>query len=711
MPTPDKLWVRIQSPFEDELLFYHMEGEEELGQPFRYYLTLLSKNGDLVLADLLGQRVTVELQVPESNVASDVKPRYFDGFVTRFSRQGAKGSYYVYSATVRPWLWLLSQTSTCRIFENKTVPQIIKEVFRANGLTDFGDSLTGDYSTREFVVQYRETDFNFVSRLMEHEGIYYYFTHEANKHTMVLADGSGAHQKVPGYEKIPYLPPGHVNLALPEFIDGWQVGKQIRPGAVVLKDFNFETPKAQLRVSRSAPNPHENAKFEDYDYPGDYRVSSDGETLARIRLEEINTRYEQTRGTGTAQGLAAGALFELTGYPIDSDNREYLITAATLTINGPEYESQPSVSETEPFRCTLVAIEGHCPFRTERRTTRPTVAGPQTATVVGDKGEDITTDKYGRVKVKFHWDRREGNEKDSSKVDKNNNDPDSSCWVRVAQMWAAAKFGAINIPRIGDEVIVDFLDGDPDRPIITGRVYNADNMPPYTLPDNKTQTGIKSRSTKGGNPQNFNELRFEDLKGEEEVYLQAEKDLNILVKNDETRDVGHDRVKNVKNDETSTITGNRTEDVGKDEKIAIHGNRSETVDKDETITISGARSESVGKDETISITGARTETVSKDEKITITGARQVDVGKADTLSVGAGRTQNITGDDQVTVTKKLHFDAGDEIVIKTGDASITMKKDGTIILKGKDVSIAASGKINANASGDVTIKGSKVSTN
>jgi type VI secretion system secreted protein VgrG len=315
------------------------------------------------------------------------------------------------------------------------------------------------------------------------------------------------------------------------------------------------------------------------------------------------------------------------------------------------------------------------------------------------------------VKVKFHWDRREGNEKDSSKVDKNNNDPDSSCWVRVAQMWAAAKFGAINIPRIGDEVIVDFLDGDPDRPIITGRVYNADNMPPYTLPDNKTQTGIKSRSTKGGNPQNFNELRFEDLKGEEEVYLQAEKDLNILVKNDETRDVGHDRVKNVKNDETSTITGNRTEDVGKDEKIAIHGNRSETVDKDETITISGARSESVGKDETISITGARTETVSKDEKITITGARQVDVGKADTLSVGAGRTQNITGDDQVTVTKKLHFDAGDEIVIKTGDASITMKKDGTIILKGKDVSIAASGKINANASGDVTIKGSKVSTN
>jgi type VI secretion system secreted protein VgrG len=358
-----------------------------------------------------------------------------------------------------------------------------------------------------------------------------------------------------------------------------------------------------------------------------------------------------------------------------------------------------------------------------REVSKPVVHGPHTATVVGDKGEDITTDPdgLGQVKVKFHWDRRgetpekgdgsAGTQEKPTDKDKNGNDPNSSCWVRVAQIWAGAGFGGISIPRIGDEVIVDFLEGDPDRPIITGRVYNADNMPPYTLPDNKTQTGIKTRSTKGGNPQNFNELRFEDLKDEEEVYLQAEKDLNILVKNDETRDVGHDRVKNVTNDERSTITGKRTEEVGKDEKITIHGNRTETVDKDETITISGARKESVGKDENITITGARSETVGKGETVSITGARQVDVSKADTLSVGAGRTQTITGDDKVTVTKKLHFDAGDEIVIKTGDASITMKKDGTIILKGKDVSITASGKINANASGDVTIKGSKVSTN
>jgi type VI secretion system secreted protein VgrG len=637
--------ARFVSPLGDQLLFRRMEGEEELGRPFKYDLLLLSESGDLVLSDLLGQVVTVELDLLDATLTPNDGVRFFNGYVTRFSRQGLHRSYHVYSATVRPWLWLLSQPSNCRIFQNKTIPDIIKEVFRGHGLTDFQESLTGDYSPRDYVVQYRETDFNFVSRLMEGHGIYYFFTHQSDKHTLVLADSCGAHQKVNGYEEVPYIHPGSLQQSLPDHIDDWESGQQIEPGTVVLNDFNFETPKANLLIRHSAPNSHEKADFERYDYPGEYPRSSEGEALARLRFEELNVQYEQARGTGNAKGLTTGSLFELSGYPIDSENREYLITGTTFTIEGPQYESQGGSGDAEIFRCSFATIDSKCPFRTQCGTPRPTVSGPQTATVVGKDGEEIWTDQYGRVKVQFHWDR-DGDD-----------DENSSCWVRVAQMWAGAKFGAINIPRIGDEVIVDFLEGDPDRPIITGRVYNGDNMPPYALPDNKTQTGIKSRSTKGGNPQNFNELRFEDLKGDEEVYLQAEKDLNILVKNDETRDVGHDRVKNVKNDETSTITGNRSEDVGKDEKIAIHGNRSETVDKDETMTVTGARSESVGKDETISITGARTETVGKDEKISITGARQVDVGKADTLSVGAGRTQNITGDDQVTVTKKLHFDA------------------------------------------------------
>jgi type VI secretion system secreted protein VgrG len=448
-----------------------------------------------------------------------------------------------------------------------------------------------------------------------------------------------------------------------------------------------------------APNPHERADFEDYEYPGRYLKSSDGESYARLRLEELNARYEQARGRCNARGLSVGSLFNPTGLPVDSDNREYLLTASCIAIEGPGYESQEGGQDGETFRSTFAAIASKCPFRTERSAPRPTVPGPQTATVVGQAGEEIWTDKYGRVKVQFHWDR-EGQR-----------DENSSCWVRVAQVWAGKQWGAMHIPRIGQEVIVDFLEGDPDKPIITGRVYNADNMPPYTLPENRTQSGIKSRSSKGGSPSNFNEIRFEDLKGKEELHIQAEKDLTILVKNDEMRTVGHDRTKTVENDETSRIARNRTEEVGQDEEIAIHGNRTETVDKDENITITGNRNNNVGKDETITITGRRTETVGKDETISITGKRVVSVDKDENLTVAGSRTQSVAGNDQLAVTKRMILDVGDEFVIKAGAASLSMKKDGTIVLKGVDLAFKASGKIDAKASGEVNIKGSKVGGN
>jgi type VI secretion system secreted protein VgrG len=453
----------------------------------------------------------------------------------------------VYSATVRPWLWLLTQASNCRIFQDKTVPEIIKQVFRSHGLTDFEESLTEKYAPREFVVQYRETDFNFVSRLMETEGIYYFFKHEATKHTLVLADSYSAHDTVDGYEDVPYIRPGSLQQALPDHLDGWEVAQQIEPGTVILNDFNFETPKSNLLAKRSAPNSHERADFEDYDYPGKYLKGADGETYARLRLEELNARYEQVKGTGNARGITVGSLLEPTNLPVESDNREYLLTAARFAIEGPNYETQEHGNGGEVFRCTFAAIDSKCPFRTGRGTPRPTVPGPQTATVVGEAGEEIWTDKYGRVKVQFHWDR-EGQR-----------DENSSCWVRVTQMWAGSQWGAIHIPRIGQEVIVDFLEGDPDKPIITGRVYNADNMPPYPLPDNKTQSGIKSRSSKGGTASNFNEIRFEDLKGKEELHIQAELDMSTNVKRNQTLYVG--------GDQNITIHGNQIVSVhGTDEK-------------------------------------------------------------------------------------------------------------------------------------------------
>ena len=679
-------------------------GHEELGCLFEYQLALTSTQHDIDLKSLLGKMMTVHVPLPLGQF------RHISGMVFRSERGEREVNHTVYRVTLLPEQHLLSFCHDCRIFEGQPVLDVAKQILDKHKLRPYQTSLFWkSYRSWDYLTQYQESDWDFVRRILALEGIYFYFNHLTDGHEMVLADSISSHHARPGWETVPLLSHGRRD-ATPDFLRQWGDTCEVRTNDVSLRDFDF-----RLRGDAAILTGHKGTKvakdqptLERYEYPGGFALAenkdgadattsnAEGERLARVRLEEKQSSVDVFAGEGTARGLVVGALFGVSELP-GLAGRTFMITSTEVVFRNPSPESSGQMGDKSHIR--LTAIDSETPFRMPR-IEKPIVRGPQTARVVGGSEEEIWTDKHGRIRVQFHWDR-----------DKDRKAEDKSCWVRVAHPWAGNRWGAIHIPRVGNEVVVEFLEGDPDRPLVTGSVYNADNMPPYTLPDNKTQTGIKSRSSKGGNPQNFNELRFEDLKGDEEVYLQAEKDLNILVKNDETRDVGHDRVKNVKNDETSTITGNRSEDVGKDEKIAIHGNRSETVDKDETIAITGARSESVGKDETISIAGARTETVGKDEKISITGARQVDVGKADTLSVGAGRTQNITGDDQVTVTKKLHFDAGDEIVIKTGDASITMKKDGTIILKGKDVSITASGKINANASGDVIIKGSKVSTN
>jgi type VI secretion system secreted protein VgrG len=330
-------------------------------------------------------------------------------------------------------------------------------------------------------------------------------------------------------------------------------------------------------------------------------------------------------------------------------------------------------------------------FRTARKTPKPMIQGPQTAIVVGPAGDEIFTDEYSRVKVQFHWDRY-------GKKDEN-----SSCWVRVSTLWAGTKWGGIHIPRIGQEVVVGFLEGDPDKPLITGSVYNADCMPPYKLEANKTQSGIKSRSTKEGGPDNFNEIRMEDKSGEQELYIHAEKDQNNVVENDETTEVGHNRTEKVGNNEKINIGVNRTEDVGKNETITIGENRTETVGKDEKISITENRNEDVGKDESISI-GA-------DQTISIGNNQTEDVGKDLTLSIGGQRTTKVSSSDTLDVGSKLQVEAGDEISFTTGSASIVMKKSGDIIIKGTNITIKGSGKVDVKAASTVTIKGAQILKN
>ncbi len=721
----DRLF-EVSSPLgKDVLLFRAMSASERLSHPFEFDLELLSKNHDIELDDVVGQILTVRLDMPAED-----KTRYFNGYVSQFSYEGGLREFSRYRATLRPWLWLLTRKADCRIFQQMKVPEIIEKIFQDNGFSDFENALSGEYRQWDYCVQYRETDFNFVSRLMEQEGIYYYFRHEDGKHTLVLSDSVSAHDPIPGFEEVPYYPPIEGSHRERDHLSAWSVAKQVQTGKYSLRDFDFEKPSADLETRNNNPLDHAQKEFEVYDYPGEYVEAGDGETYARIRLEELQSRHERAYGNGNAAGLFAGGLFSLAGFPRDDQNREYLVVSSTVELSSEAYLAGTGGGETDS-QCSIVALDSKTPYRAPRVTPKPMVQGPQTAIVVGPSGEEIYTDKYGRVKVQFHWDRLgEDNE-------------NSSCWIRVSYPWAGKNWGAVHIPRIGQEVIVDFLEGDPDRPIITGRVYNAESMVPYELPGNMTQSGIKSRSSKGGAGDNFNEIRFEDKKGEEQVYIHAEKNQDNIVENDETTSVGHDRTEDVGNDETISIHGNRTETVDKDETITIHQNRTETVDQDETITIhqnrtetvdqnetikigasrtedvgedetitiGASRTEKVGADESISIGGGRTETVAKDESVSIDGGRTKKVAKDESIDVGGGRTASVGKDDTLNVGKTLVVQAGDEIVLKTGSATITMKKNGDITIDGKNINIKGSSKINAKASSDIIMKGSKILQN
>jgi type VI secretion system secreted protein VgrG len=547
--------IKLESSWLDEgvLLLEHATLNDELGRPFEYQLDLLSKKKDLDVRDAMWGGLTISVEQPAGGT------RYFNGYVTRFSRGEFQGDYTRYRATLRPWTWLLTRISDCRVFQNKTVPEIVKQVCTDLRFEDLDDSLLKNkpYRTLEFVVQYRETSFNFISRLMEQEGIYYFFQHTPEgRHIMVLADAHDSHAVVKNYEKITYQPPEALQQGSrgeEEHVSRWQVSRQVEALNFTIDDFNFETPKAGLIVNKPVdPNDEDSGPaFELYDYPGLYQTEDEGNKVVQLMMEERRAQVEHAFGSGNARGLTTGALFTLGNYTVPDQNKEYLLLSTSIVLSPNIFHSGADTAGPE-FHCNFVAMDSKRPFRAARKTPKPTVQGPQTAIVVGEKGQEISTDPdgYGRVKIQFHWDRI------------GTSDLDSSCWVRVAQLWAGQGWGAMHIPRIGQEVIVEFLEGDPDRPIITGRVYNKDNMPPYKLPENKTQSGIKSHSTIGGGQSNYNEIRFEDKKGSEEFHMQAEKNQSSLVKNNRTADVN----------------ANDTLNVGADRKVHVKGNLSVTVD-------------------------------------------------------------------------------------------------------------------------------------
>jgi type VI secretion system secreted protein VgrG len=735
--THDSRTFELKTPLgKDVLLLKSMRGVEVMSQPFQWDLDLLSEKNDVDPDAILGQKVSIGMTLPNG------KRRFFHGFVSEFSLGGWTHNYNEYRAVVRPWYWLLTRTADCKIFQEMTVPQIFEDVVKQYGFTDYELKLAGTYEPWEYCVQYRETDFNFLSRLLEQEGIYYFFVHEEGKHTMVLADDPGQHKTLDGYETVPYYAPGGGSDTQRErdHLEAWSWTKAVLPGAFATTDFDFEKPRKSLSGTSTIARKHEQANYEIFDYPAELSKleASQSEATAKVRIQELQSSYLVAKGRGNAAGLGTGLRFKLDKFPRKDLNIEYVITQCTYALTVDSYESG-GVPRNEEFSVALEAINAKTQFRPERRTPKPVVQGAQTAMVVGKAGEEIFTDKYGRVKVQFHWDRY------------GKQDEKSSCWIRVAQVWAGKSWGAIHIPRIGQEVIVSFLEGDPDQPIITGRVYNGDSMPPYGLPGNATQSGIKSRSSKGGGEANFNEIRFEDKKGSEQLTIHAEKNQDVTVENDEVVSIGHDRTETVGHDETITISNNRTEKVGVNETITIGSNRTEMVGANETITIGGNRSIAVAKSETASVALQRTHNVGINETISVGAAQEVNIGAAQTITVGAvqattvgssrsvdvgsdqtveiggnatmsvsgnearkvtgNRSTTISKDDALTITQHLKISAGESITIVTGDASIAMEKSGKITIKGKDILIQGSGKINVKADGDIVMKGSKIEHN
>ncbi len=665
----------------DKLLLAGVRGVEAISQLFHFELDLITQETSIAFDQLLGQKVTMEWRLGEG----DKSKRYINGIVSRFVQCERAMTFTRYRMEVVPKLWLLTRKARSRIFQHITVPDILKKVFEG---MDVSYELVGNFKPRDYCAQYRETDFQFVSRLMEEEGIFYFFEHDDKSHKLVVADSPQSHPDLDPEAVIYEELSGGVREE--ERIWRWEKAQQLRSGKCTLWDHCFELPGKNLEATKTTlesvqlgRTTHKlntgNDSLELYDYPGAYaqrfdggavqEIFSDNQRTVGIRMQTETAAGLIITGSSGCRNFAPGFKFSLERH--FSDGGKFVVTSVEHNSRQPigtARDQAEAFSYENTFSCIPLGI----PFRPPRVTPLPVVRGTHTATVVGPAGEEIYTDKYGRVKVQFHWDR-EGKK-----------DADSSCWVRVATLWAGKQWGVVHIPRIGQEVVVDFLEGDPDRPIIVGSVYNAEQMPPYALPANKTQSGIKSRSSKGGGPDNFNEIRLEDLKGSEQIFVHAEKDMLTEVENDETRTVGHDRTTTIKNDETKEVT---------------EGNESTTIKKgDRTVEVTlGKQTHTIQADTTLHVKqGKHVTTIDMGDQ-----TNQVKMGNQEnTIDMGNKSTTIKMGN----MTTKLNLGKSEEeamqsIELKVGQSSIKLDQMGVTI---KGMMIKIEGQIQVQIKGVMT---------
>ncbi|MET0328379.1 MAG: type VI secretion system tip protein TssI/VgrG [Luteimonas sp.] len=631
----------------DGLRLLSMQGEERLGALFDYRLRACSRDPKLDLVAMLGTPMRVHMAMP------DGFERWFHGIVVEAAQEGFTViddvRHAVYAIVLAPRPWLLTQRSHSRVFANRDVIDIVRKVLGEVGFSDVRTSVTARLPVRETCVQYREDDFAFISRLLEHEGLYYWFEHEDQRHVMVLADGIGAHAGLRGGRALDWVDGGLRRDRSATGIADWRPVHAVHATSARLSDFDPLQPRATLEGRGDAVSGvklHGVDALELFEFAGAQTSADEHRRLAQVRLEARGAARARFTGCSDAYGVAAGGLFDLQGSPGKRFDRGYLLTAARFELHAAAPDSGDD--GIAPWSCDFEAIDSRLPFRSQQATPRPLIAGLQTATVCdasgGGEDEAIVVDQHGRVHVRFHW-------AGSAKADER--DQLQSCPVRVASPWAGKQWGMVHIPRVGQEVVVSFLEGDPDRPLIVGSVYNGDHAAPYPLPAEKTRSGIRSRSENGG-ADDFNEIRFEDKKGSEELFLHAQKDMREAVENDHHVLIEHDEIGEIKNDQTGKVGNDRTHEIGNDDTLDVKNNGTTTIGKkfrldagSEIELVTGQSSLVMKSNGDIQLKGINI-TIDGQQSIKAEGGVQVGIKAGATMDVKAGVTMTLKSDAMLT---------------------------------------------------------------
>lgn len=651
--------ARLKTPLgKDALIFTQLDGREGLSELFEYKVKAFAQGERPDEDKIIGEPCCVEMDVHEGH-------RHFHGVCTDIRWLGSKGDNHDFELMLRPSHWLLTLRTDSRIFKNKSVDGIIDEVLTDANVGEFVIDIEGSLDPIPYCVQYQETNFNFISRLMEKYGLFYFFEFSADGHRMYITNANAACKVIPSYDRIPFDPANRQH-ALRDHLRTVELLGQVRTDEVVVNAYNYERAGGRLDITKVEAASHASRGNAIYDYSAAHGDRTVGDQLANILLEAENAQANIVKATGTVAGLIAGAKTIIDCDPLPKPNVEKIVKSIVHKIICDNYRTRIGLEPGDFYEAIFELIDWLKPYRAPRRAKKPVVAGTHTATVVGEKGEEIDVDDQGRVLVVFHWDRN----------------GTASCRCRVAQSLAGNGFGATNIPRIGHEVLVTFVDGDPDRPVVIGSVYNSENKPPIEMPGNKTQMGYKSNSSKGGG--GANEILLEDKKGAEFFDMTAERDFNLTVKNDANISIGKEH--SDKGDLEFEVHNDRTDWVweGNLETNVVKGARTANVEQDDTVTVNGNRSETIEKDSSVTVEGNRIETVTKKlstsaENHDLVVDKDLNVSAKDIQIVGSSSTKIGTKDIQID-GQKISLNATQEIVISCGASSIVLNAAGVTIV-------------------------------